>query len=218
MQQDARQLKNECEPGCKTQQRWTEKKIEDRGHKSLGESCKDVGGHPRKLRICDRSKDTYERTHSSWAVRVNRRKIILIEGNAKCPHLKNWRIKGLCGRCLSSVIVADRAVSKSSSCWIPSKVPVYHYGVLPWHGALHLSLKNQTAAFHSQISEWWQRVDSNGGWSAKKVPQNRKNPQICGLTKSVRLVDFLQMFCGFATCGPDLFCDLRSPGTFVLLT
>ncbi len=28
-------------------------------------------------------------------------KIILIEGNAKCRHLKNWHVKGLCGRCLS---------------------------------------------------------------------------------------------------------------------
>jgi hypothetical protein len=30
-----------------------------------------------------------------------RRKIRIIEGNAKCRHLKNWPVKGLCGRCLS---------------------------------------------------------------------------------------------------------------------
>ncbi len=30
-----------------------------------------------------------------------RRKIRLIEGNAKCRHLKNWSVKILCGRCLS---------------------------------------------------------------------------------------------------------------------
>jgi hypothetical protein len=29
------------------------------------------------------------------------RKIRLIEGNAKCRHLKNLIVKGLCGRCLS---------------------------------------------------------------------------------------------------------------------
>jgi hypothetical protein len=45
--------------------KWTDKKIEDRGHKSLGESCKDVGGHPIMLRTCDRSKDMYERTEHS---------------------------------------------------------------------------------------------------------------------------------------------------------
>ncbi len=31
----------------------------------------------------------------------NRRKIRLIEGNAKCRHLKNWPVQGLCGRRLS---------------------------------------------------------------------------------------------------------------------
>jgi hypothetical protein len=27
------------------------------------------------------------------------RKIRLIEGNVKCPHLKNLPVKGICGRC-----------------------------------------------------------------------------------------------------------------------
>jgi hypothetical protein len=31
-----------------------------------------------------------------------RRKIRLIEGNAKCRHLKNLPVKGLCGRCYLS--------------------------------------------------------------------------------------------------------------------
>ncbi len=31
-----------------------------------------------------------------------RRKLRLIEGNAKCRHLKNGLVKGLCGRCLSA--------------------------------------------------------------------------------------------------------------------
>jgi hypothetical protein len=34
-------------------------------------------------------------------VRYKRRKIRLIEGNAKCRHLKKCPLKGLCGRCLS---------------------------------------------------------------------------------------------------------------------
>jgi hypothetical protein len=32
---------------------------------------------------------------------TDRRNIRLIEGNAKCRHLKDWPVKGLCGRCLS---------------------------------------------------------------------------------------------------------------------
>jgi len=32
---------------------------------------------------------------------LERRNIRLIEGNAKCRHLKKWPVKGLCGRCLS---------------------------------------------------------------------------------------------------------------------
>ncbi len=31
---------------------------------------------------------------------VYHRKVRLIGGNAKCCHLKNWPVKGLCGRCL----------------------------------------------------------------------------------------------------------------------
>ncbi len=82
MQPDNRQLNKECKPGCKTKQRWTEKKIEDRGHESLGFSRKDDGGHPRMLR-----------NQSSWAVRVYRRKIILIEGNANWRHLNKLTYK-----------------------------------------------------------------------------------------------------------------------------
>jgi hypothetical protein len=33
---------------------------------------------------------------SEWC---SRRKIRLIECNAKCRYLKNWPVKGLCGRC-----------------------------------------------------------------------------------------------------------------------
>ncbi len=36
-----------------------------------------------------------------WSCVQMHRMIRLIEGNAKCRHLKNWPIKGLCGRCLS---------------------------------------------------------------------------------------------------------------------
>jgi hypothetical protein len=35
---------------------------------------------------------------------VSRRKIRLIEGNAKCRYKKNWPVKGLRGRCLSEFI------------------------------------------------------------------------------------------------------------------
>ncbi len=40
---------------------------------------------------------------SNWEeiVSSSRRKIRLIEDNAKCRHLKNWSVQGLCGRCLS---------------------------------------------------------------------------------------------------------------------
>ncbi len=34
-------------------------------------------------------------------IRANRRRIRLIEGNAKCRHIKNWLVKGFLGRCLS---------------------------------------------------------------------------------------------------------------------
>jgi hypothetical protein len=34
-------------------------------------------------------------------MQVHPRKIRLIEGNEKCPNLKNGLVKGLCGRCLS---------------------------------------------------------------------------------------------------------------------
>jgi hypothetical protein len=36
---------------------------------------------------------------------ADRRKIRLIEGNAKCRHLKNWPVNGLCGRLLIRVLV-----------------------------------------------------------------------------------------------------------------
>jgi hypothetical protein len=116
---DTRHLNKKCKPGCKTQQRWTEKKIEDRGRESLGDSRKDDGGHPRMLRTCDRAKDTYERSKSSWAVRVNRRKIILIEGNAQCRHLKRLTYKGTLRQvCIVCHCSCDRTVSKSNSCWL----------------------------------------------------------------------------------------------------
>jgi hypothetical protein len=38
---------------------------------------------------------------SCSSMRVSCRKIRLIEGNAKCRHLKNLTVKVLCGRCLS---------------------------------------------------------------------------------------------------------------------
>ncbi len=47
------------------------------------------------------SKSCKERLHSAYqTVQYNSRKIRLIEVNAKCRHLKNWHVKGLCGRCL----------------------------------------------------------------------------------------------------------------------
>ncbi len=35
----------------------------------------------------------------AWLFVWGQRKIRLIEGNAKCRYLKNWPVKGLCGRC-----------------------------------------------------------------------------------------------------------------------
>ena len=37
----------------------------------------------------------------TWAEQYICRKIRLIESNAKCRYLKNWLVKGLCGRCVS---------------------------------------------------------------------------------------------------------------------
>jgi hypothetical protein len=39
-----------------------------------------------------------------FSERLARRKIRLIEGNAKCRHIKNLPVKGLCVRCLSEFI------------------------------------------------------------------------------------------------------------------